>query len=421
MLHSPSHQPKKATAKETITTGKPFPAKMPENNTFATQPIEQAFKNVRHFGGTFSHTALRPEVAFVQSDSLLPEDKQDWLNSQKLSLWQPISSIGLFSNRSKQGLNNGFFQKGLPFITLALAVIASIGLAMGAFTLGQQIWHNTDEVLWGNTANALSATAPLEATEPPTVQSNQHPLELANDLLLEQEALGLAAISQPHAAKAEKTTAGKTYKRSDPLKPSIELIKHFSVKEEPLNNPNASNSSYSSGRYTPSASSRVTVQPFPSVSGISTAFPAMPNSKGSISIEEVPSVPTIRFVGLVKSKAEGRSVALIEVPNGSGGVQTLAKPLNKPFTLDGQTVTLKKLSTNNQLEASIGSNKQVLGLETSGGELKSAEPKTMATKLTAGTTPVSNAVKTKIDADAEKTEALSDEELVKLLRQLNQP
>jgi hypothetical protein len=146
---------------------------------------------------------------------------------------------------------------------------------------------------------------------------------------------------------------------------------------------------------------------------------------GAINIEEEPLPPTIRFVGWVQSKTDGRTVALIEVPNGSG-VQTLAKPLNKSFTLEGQSVTLKKLGGSNKLEASVDGVKQVLGLETSGYELKPAErpvPKFTVTGTSQPNAPVSPGLKsqTQITTDSEKTNKLSDEELIKLLRQLNQP
>ncbi|MFM7439508.1 MAG: hypothetical protein ACKO2V_13040, partial [Snowella sp.] len=58
---------------------------------------------------------------------------------------------------------------------------------------------------------------------------------------------------------------------------------------------------------------------------------------------------------------------------GDNAVQTIAKPLNTPFTVEGQTVVLKKLTGSNRLEAVVGTQHQVLPLETSGsGALKSA-------------------------------------------------
>jgi hypothetical protein len=66
----------------------------------------------------------------------------------------------------------------------------------------------------------------------------------------------------------------------------------------------------------------------------------------------------------------------------------------------------------------------VLGLETSGDELKPAErpvPKSTATGTSQPVAPVSTAIKSKITTDSEKMNKLSDEELIKLLRQLNQP
>jgi hypothetical protein len=415
VLHPPSPKTPKSTTSPR-NNGTSFPAKTNPHSTlspFGEKPVKKAFETVSKFGGPFTTTALRPELAYSAPATLTPQDQTDWYSTQTFPQWQPFFGV----TKDKNTLTTPFFPKVLPVAAFLITATALVFLAIGTYQVGQKIVHDADESFFGDstTATALLATT-KEAqgvSQTATVIEGVHPIEEKDADFRQAEALSLLASVQ-----AEKTTPQKSYKRADPLKPSIELVKHFSPKE-PMDAGGARNPQ---GYYTPPPSGGRSVSPFPTANGVASAN-VLAQVGGAINIEEEPLPPAIRFVGWVQSKTDGRTVALIEVPNGSG-VQTLAKPLNKPFTLEGQSVTLKKLGGSNKLEASVGGVKQVLGLETSGDELKPAErpvPKSTATGTSQPVAPVSTAIKSKITTDSEKMNKLSDEELIKLLRQLNQP
>ena len=418
MLHPPSQNTHKPTPSPR-NNGTSFPAKTNPHSSlspFGEKPVEKAFETVSKFGGPFTTTALRPELAYSAPTTLTPQDQTDWHNTQTLPQWQPFLGV----TKDKNTLTKAFFPKVLPVAAFLITATALVFLAIGTYQVGQKIWHDTDESFFvdSTTATALLATTKeaQAVSQPATVIEGVHPIEEKDADFRQTEALSLLASVQSE----KPTTSSKGYKRADPLKPSIELVKHFSPKE-PTDAGGARNPQ---GYYTPPPRGGRSVSPFPTASGVASAN-VLTQVGGAINIEEEPLPPTIRFVGWVQSKTDGRTVALIEVPNGSG-VQTLAKPLNKPFTLEGQSVTLKKLGGSNKLEASVDGVKQVLGLETSGDELKPAGrpvPKFTVTGTSQPNAPVSSGMKsqTQTTTDSEKTNKLSDEELIKLLRQLNQP
>ena len=424
MLHPPSQNHPKTPTLPPVTTGTAFPAKAPQiRHRTGSPPFGgDPFKQTQQFGGSFSSTALRPELALLPSLTLTTEDEADWYNTQKLPRWQPFSALNTHNLLPKKGLFKSFFPTALPLIAFLITTIAFVFLTIGTCQMGQNILRDAESPSLGNTttATALVATQKEATTKTnhiahqyaATVIEGVHPIEAKEDATFRQnEAISFTALAQ-----TEKSTPNKVgYKRADPLKPSIELVKHFSVKD-PTDAGSAKNTQ---GYYTPPSSGGGgrSVQPFPATNGVASAATLTrvgARVGGSINIEEEPLPPTIRFVGWVQSKTDGRTVALIEVPNGNS-VQTLAKPLNKSFSLDGKTVTLRKIGTSNQLEASVGGAKQVLGLETSGEELKAM---TRSASSSAGTS-----ISGKPDAlpPTEKTSPLSDEELIKLLKQVNQP
>jgi hypothetical protein len=313
------------------------------------RPFQQDSRQ-RGLGGVFSAIALRPEATlFHQPLNLSDEEQRVWKTQQTLPHWQPLNLLASSVREAHAPVlfEGVWYRKLLPMGALAITLTVILVLGVGVVHTGQQLLAQYSQAPTEQHAYAVLANTNISQEEAihttaviGDVIQGSHPLEKKAVHQKANFGLGLLATA---AASKNNTAIVKDYRRADPLKPSIELIKHFAPKPE--------QSMY--GGNTERTPAYGTVRPFPTASmgRVNTSYPtpSLPTGSAtpSISIEEQ-SIPAMRFVGWVKSDVPTRSVALIEVvkPNSGDGnntVQTIAKPLNTPFLAEGQSVTLKKL------------------------------------------------------------------------------
>jgi len=420
----------------------PFFSSYPQKNR---NPFEQGTQQ-RGLGGVFSAIAVRPEAVVLQQPlTLSDEEQQIWQTQQTLPYWQPLNRLTASVQATTAPFMGPSWQRLLlPTGALAITLVAVVALSVGVVHTGQQLlaqyWQTpTSQPVYATVAKAVLAEETPQGNRRSTLHNNTviegiHPLEAGAIRQKATMGLGLGLLATAEAGKNHSLPT-KDYRRTDPLKPSIELIKHFAPKPESLPDGTVTATPYSGGGRA--------VRPFPTASmgrlNAGYPTPSLPTGGATptISIEEQ-SLPAMRFVGWVKSDTANRSVALIEVQKftsteGDNAVQTIAKPLNTPFTVEGQTVVLKKLTGSNRLEAVVGTQHQVLPLETSGsGTLKSAgavqshssqQATTVATtkQSAGGGARATGGATARQQSAATASETLSNEELLQLLKQLNQP